>query len=146
MSLLGSVSHGNVMELTSGILKVEQIKNELDTLVSLFKDCDVDLVKVAYGFGCESDMDVQYVDMEIPTKDLKDFIERSVAKGIYKFGYNDLHVKSEQEDVEFLLCHESDIHLYTDSNESFNWILNKWLISGYHCHHKPNDGAWQDSM
>ncbi len=132
------------MELTTGILKVEQIKREIDTIVSLLGGRGVERVAVSYGFGCEIDTDKQYKDIYVPTDRVDGFIEETVTKGIYDWGEYDLYIKSYSPDVEFLLCHESDIHAITDNKEIFEWIKSKWLSSGYVV--RQTDDEWQELM
>jgi hypothetical protein len=130
------------MELNTGIIKSEQVQNELDTILDLFREKNIVQVTVSFGFGCGVDVDDLYVEIPIATEELKVFLEHSVAEDKYTFGSDDLYIKAEEIDAEFLLCHESDIHLETGNAEVFEIIKNRWLENDYEVFQKQGQ-EWQ---
>lgn len=131
------------MELTTGYIKSEQVQNELDTILDILWKKSVSQVTVSFGFDCGVDIDELYVENSVATDELKVFLEQSVAEDKYTFGSNDLYIKAAEINVEFLLCHESDVHLYTENADIFDLIKTKWLEENYEVYQRQNREEWQ---
>lgn len=131
------------MELTTSFIKSEQVQKELDTILDLLKKKNIARVTISFGFDCGVDIDELYVENFIATDELMAFLEQSVADDKYTFGSNDLYIKAAEIDAEFLLCHESDVHLYTENAEILDFIKNKWLKENYEVYQRQNREEWQ---
>ena len=119
------------MEIRTGLLNIEQLKTELETVIARFNSKNVQQVTVMYGFDCELDQAELYKEITIDVSDINAFIKCSESEGIYKFGDNDFYISVKPLDMEFLFCHESDVHFTSSDNEIFAQIKQEWQNEGY---------------
>ena len=119
------------MEIRTGLLNIEQLRAELETVIERLKSKDVQQVTVMYGFDCELDQDELYKEITVAVNDINTFIARSESEEIYKFGDNDFYIMAKPLDIKFLFCHESDVHFTTSDKGVFAQIKEEWLNMGY---------------
>lgn len=119
------------MKIQTGLLNIDQLKTELEIVIDRFKSKNVQQVTVMYGFDCELDQDELYKEITIDVNDINTFIKRSENEGIYKFGDNDFYIMAKPIDMEFLFCHESDVHFTSSDNGIFAQIEQEWEHEGY---------------
>lgn len=81
-----------------------------------------------YAHYCNLEPEELYQEKEIKTDDLLDFLSRSMAEGIYHLSEDDFHVQNRALGVDFLLCHESDIHLETENREVAAYTKARWAV------------------
>lgn len=129
------------MEIASGYMKPEQVLEEVQEIVSLFQSLQIQDLIIFYGFGCECDIEEQYQDIAVKTDVLLDFLSQSMARGIYCFGDADFYIESRPRGIQFLLCHEGDVHIETENRQVANHFHARWSAKGPPgCEKK--DGVW----
>jgi hypothetical protein len=57
-------------------------------------------------------------------------VVQSEQKGIFRLGQCDLHIEDRQKTLEFLLCHESDIHFASADQRLVEQIISLWHAKG----------------
>jgi len=118
------------VEIRSGILTQTQLEGEVSTIIDVFQAQHCDNLLVSYGWECDLDPDELYQEKPMPLSSLRDFIRQSTNDGIFELGNADLLISSRDRSVEFVLCHEADIHM-TASRELTNEIGKNWKAKGY---------------
>lgn len=117
------------MKLASGLRTFEQLWSEVQEIAALLGRLQINDLIVSYGYNGNSDDrydDELYQEIEIKTDDLLGFLSNSIAEGRYHLGEQDFHIQSLSGDVEFLLCHESDVHLETGNAEVASHMRARW--------------------
>ena len=117
------------MKLASGWRTVEQLWSEVQEIAALLSGLQITDLIVSYGYNGSSDDrfdDELYQDIEIEVGDLLGFLSRSITEGRYHLGEQDFHIRSLAGEVEFLICHESDVHLETDNAEVASAMRGRW--------------------
>jgi len=114
------------MEIVSGHMTPEQISEETHEIVALFKKLPVQDLVVWYGFGCDCEFDEQYQEIKVKTDDLLGFLSQIIASGVYLPGDADFFIESRPSGVQFLLCHESDVHLETGDEQAADHFRARW--------------------
>src|SRR5450631_3799402 len=89
-------------------LPAEQLREEVPQIIAWLQERQVREVEVMYGC-CLAPIDLAWKPMHIAISDVPSFIARSEVDGLFEFAQSDLWIKGG--DVEFLLCHEADIHV-----------------------------------
>jgi len=95
-----------------------------------------------YGWACKLDIDELWKDIPIAIDGLGQFIQQSIERGGYNPARSDLFIQTEDGVVQFLLCHESDIHLKTESSELLQEVKPHWVSQGYRGYEKLK-GEWK---
>ncbi|WP_435007910.1 hypothetical protein P12x_005174 [Tundrisphaera lichenicola] len=131
------------MELCSGILSRSEYLRAVGRVVELLATVGIPEVLVAYGFGCDCPDELLYQDVMIPSSGLPEFIVEAEAANNYRVGRDNLHVKASDGRAEFLLCHESDIHLVTEDAELFGRLRSTWMADGHREIYERNGGEWR---
>ena len=85
---------------------------------------------VIYGLGCELEIDELYKNSRIPTADLEEFVERSVAARVFELGRADLLISGVRSPFCFTLCHESDLHFESEDSTQVELVSQAWLKAG----------------
>jgi hypothetical protein len=85
---------------------------------------------VSYGLACDLDMDELYSDHRIESSALLEFVARSTARGVFKLGECDLHIRGASVEFNFTLCHESDIHFESRDMNLVDRVARGWTDSG----------------
>lgn len=119
------------MELTTGFLSREEYLQAIDGIIDFMAAAGVRTIFVAYGFGCDCPEEEMYQDTMISLNRLLPFIDQAEALDYYRVGQDNLHVKDESGRIEFLLCHESDIHFISEDKDLMNWMKARWIEAGY---------------
>lgn len=116
------------MEINSGYIEPNQFWQEVQEVVALFHRFQIDDLVVFYGFGCDRELEVDelYRDIEMKTDKLLAFLSESIAKDYYRLGEDNFYIQSRSLGVEFLLCHESDIHLETENVDVAGCMKARW--------------------
>ena len=117
------------MKLASGPRTSEQLWLEAQEIAALLGRLQITDLTVFFGYNGSSDDrfdDELYQDIEIKADDLLGFLSQSITDGRYHLGEQDFHIRSLAGDVEFLICHESDVHLETDNAEVASALRARW--------------------
>ncbi len=117
------------MKLASGLRTSEQLWSEVQEIAALIGRLQLNELTVFFGYNGSSDDrfdDELYQEIEIKTNDLLGFLSKSMAEGRYHLGDQDFQIHSLSGGVEFLICHESDVHLETDNAEVASHMRARW--------------------
>ena len=114
------------MEIMSGHMTPEQMLEEAHEIVALFKKLGVQDLVAWYGFGCDCEFDEQYQEIKVKTDGLPGFLSETMKRGVYLPGDADLGIQSQSPDIQFLLCHESDVHLETGNEQAADHFRARW--------------------
>ena len=113
-------------EITSGPINIGLYWHEIEEIAAFFKQFGAEELTVCYGYDCNLDPKEWYQEIEIKTDELLGFLSRSIAEGIYHLAEDNFHIQSKSLALEFMLCHENDIHLTTDNEEVRAYMKAKW--------------------
>jgi hypothetical protein len=119
------------MELTSGRLSRDDYLQAIAGVIEFMAAEGVREVLVAYGFGCDCPDEQLYRDQPMPLGRLEAFIAEAEGFDSYRAGKDNLHVKDGTGRIEFLFCHESDIHFISEDRELVERLKAKWLAAGF---------------
>lgn len=117
------------MKLASGLRTQGQLWSEVQEIAALLGRLQIIDLTVLFGYNGSSDDrydDELYQEIEIKTDALLGFLSKSIAEGRYHLGEQDFQIESLSGDVEFLICHESDVHLETDNAEVASPTRARW--------------------
>lgn len=113
-------------EITSGPVNPGLYRHEIEEIAAFFKQFGAEDLTVFYGFDCDLDPEEWYQEIEIKLDELLGFLSRSMAEEIYHLAENDFHIQSKSLALDFILCHENDIHLTTDNESVRAYMKAKW--------------------
>jgi prepilin-type processing-associated H-X9-DG protein len=119
------------VELTTGILSRADYIHATERVVEFLRSAGVSEVLVAYGFGCDCLDDDLYQDVPMPLDRLLPFMAEGERLDYYRVSKDNLHVKDSTGRIEFLLCHESDIHFISEDAELVDRLKGMWLAAGF---------------
>ena len=119
------------MEIVSEILSESQLNDQVIELANLLKANRRENLLVAFGFGCEKDIDDLWKDENVKAEDLEFYIHKSIQEGIYRIGKADFHITDIDKSFQILFCHESDIHLISKDENLLNVVKTIWEKSGF---------------
>jgi len=131
------------MEIASGPLARDVYLAAIGQVVEFLSSNGIREILVAYGWGCDCPDDQLYQDICMPLERLQPFIAESEAADYYRVAKDNLHVKDPARRCEFLLCHESDIHLITDDNGLLKQMESIWRANGYTDVYEKRGADWQ---
>jgi hypothetical protein len=119
------------MEIVSKELTAAQLLAEIPAIVEAFRHMGLEELTVVFGWasGCETDR--WWQPRFVTSAGLESFIRQHVEERIFLPGNSDLHICDRANIVEFLLCHESDIHLRTEDAATAVTIGQAWDRKGY---------------
>jgi hypothetical protein len=100
-------------------------------VVAFLHSAGVRVVLVAYGFGCDCPDEQLYQDVLMPLDRLLPFMAEAEAADYYRVGKDNLHVKDATGRIEFLFCHESDIHFISEDRELVEQLKAVWRAEGF---------------
>jgi len=129
------------MEIITQTLTTEQIRNELGYIVDFFRAHGTEELTVRYGWSCNLPMDELWQDIATTAEGLPRLVERSIADGLYPIGDADLFIRDRPGRVEFLLCHESDVHCESTDMEIVEQVKQQWQKRGYGGYEKSDNKA-----
>jgi hypothetical protein len=129
-----------MIELTTGYLDFEQLDAEVIAIVDDFKAFGVDTVYLSFGFACHRDTLVQSEDVPVRTGELARFIADGEADGTFELGESDLSIRGGG--LEFLLCHERDIHCLGEESAALLAVRKRWTRTYEHSHERRSGGRW----
>lgn len=116
------------MELVTGRLTQEQYEDEVTAIANFMIACDVAVVEVTYGSGCDFDQVNPLEPVPVAPALLASFIDELTERGVYELAWNDLFLKAVGHGLAVLLCEASDIHVYADTPATIQDIRDRWTI------------------
>ena len=119
------------MEIVTGVIKADQIRDEIPIIADLLTRHDIQLIDVMYGRGCNLELDGLYKEFLINARSLQSFVEGSVRQNIYKYGESDLWINSTDQAVIFQLSHESRIHFRTSDESFLKDVRSTWILQDF---------------
>ena len=129
-----------MVELTTGYLDFEQLDAEVVNIADDLLAFGVDTAYVTFGFGCERDKPVQWEEIPVPVRRLVQFIADSEADETFTLGESDLHIRGGG--VEFLLCHERDLHCSGAMCPLLLEVRMRWTRDYEHSYERRCGGQW----
>ncbi len=94
------------------------------------RDWGQECIQVTYGFGCNLSVEDLWRPEEVHLSELDAYIQHSDRVGIFRFGECDLHIEDAAERLEFVLCHESDIHFASVDEIPVRQVIALWRGEG----------------
>ena len=125
---------GKTMELTSGILTVDQVKAELEAFPDILSRHGVQQLVAFIGIGSSATIDEMWKPHELETAQLSEFAQRSTARDLFRPGESDLFVETKDQSTKLLFCHESDIHVETTNASLVEEVTERWKRQGFLMH------------
>jgi hypothetical protein len=119
------------MEIRTNILIPAQIEAEIDEFVTFLNTKGINDLTVMYGWACNLNYKELYQKIPLATEKLKQFIVQSIENGVYKIGQCDLFIQTNQDELEFVLCHEADIHFKTTNALLVQEMKSNWQAKDY---------------
>lgn len=101
---------------------------EVAELCAKLAACGIDRVAVSFGWDSNLDIEEMWHDVEVPLADLGDYLADAERAGTIEVGKADVFVKGGE--VEFTLCHESDLHI-TGNSPLVVETQSRWSNMGY---------------
>ncbi len=125
------------MELTTGLLTQEQMQAELNAILSLVADSQSRDVEIIYGFSC--DVEETYQSISVSVSALPTFISQGWDEGIWQLGKDDFYITTLAPSVQYLLCHESDVHITTAVPQVLHYFTSRWIDKCYKPYRRINE-------
>ncbi len=119
------------MKIGSGPITSSQVLDEVPEIAKLLRSNGIEDAIVYYGWGTRLEINQLWSPIEVKVEDLPAFVRDSVAQGIFSPGNSDLIIEDKARTLNFLLCHESDIHLMTENQKLINETNRHWSEMGY---------------
>ena len=119
------------MEIVSKELSAAQILAEIPEIVHAFRRMGLEELTVVFGWASGQEIDRWWHPHFMTLDNLESFVRQHVEDGVFLPGESDLHICDRANAVEFLLCHESDIHLRTEDAATAVTIGQAWDRKGY---------------
>ena len=118
------------MKFLTQVLTATQWEQEVDNLIHLLQVKGKHELIVSYGWGCDLDMDDLYQEVPLPLSKLQEWVVQAAVSGIFTLGEGTLQIRSQDKEIEFELCHETDVHVMTDNAELAQEIVAGWAAHG----------------
>jgi hypothetical protein len=119
------------MEIVTRRLNAAQLLAEIPEIVEMFRLNGLEHLTVEFGWGSGQAIDQCWYPHLVSLVDLESFIQRRLNEDVFLPGQSDLFIRDSTNVVEFLLCHESDIHLRTENAAIAKMIEQAWDRKGY---------------
>lgn len=120
------------MQIQTSQLEIPQLESEVIWICDFLAEIGLPLFQVMYGWGCN--VDEQYglwQNVPVQAGELYAYVHSCRRSGAFELGNADLRIQSPDSDLEFLLCHESDVHFEADNNELIEAVRTVWIGRGY---------------
>jgi hypothetical protein len=119
------------MRIASAPMTGAQIVGEISVIARLLIANGINEVIVYSGWGSGLSVDELWRPRRMNPGDLPDFLRTGIEAGVFRPGNSDLFIEDEAKSFEFLLCHESDIHLTTGIQSLMEQTAQHWAEIGY---------------
>ena len=119
------------MEIVSNTLTASQLVGEISEIGNILNASGVDEVIVTLGWGAGLDINDLWKPIRLRVGELERYVHAKIEDGTFRAGNSDLFIEDETRSFEFLICHESDIHLSTKSENLVRRTEQRWMEAGY---------------
>ena len=119
------------MEFRTAVLTKPQLEQEISGIIRFLLSNGKHDLNVSFGWGCYLDDDELYQAKSLPLLDLSAFIARSIESDLFSLGEGDFFIESQDGEIRFVLCHESDIHMTAKNRELAQQVASGWESRGY---------------
>ena len=106
----------------------EQMLAEVSELCAKLVLAGVERVSVSFGWDSNLPIDEMWKDTEVSVVELAKYLAEAEGAGTIEIGKADVFLKSEE--LEFTLCHESDLHIGGEHPLVVE-TQRRWLNLGY---------------
>ena len=106
-----------------------QIWAEIYAFAALCQAQGILQVEVEYGWGCRPPAAGKFAAVAV--SELVAWIADAAAGGHYSLGEDNLHLRIPALPLEFLLCHDGDVHIMTDNTAWLEALRARWQGQGY---------------
>ncbi|WP_165248198.1 hypothetical protein [Paludisphaera soli] len=114
----------SIIELTTGYLTFEELDAEVVASIDDFRSMGVETIFLTFGFGCDREDRLQFEEIPVALGDLIHFIQDAEADGTFELGESDLVLRGGG--LEFLFCHEGDVHCYGRESPPLLAVRRRW--------------------
>ena len=133
---------GRCLELVTGTLDPEYLMQQITVTAIWLRAIGIDQVFVEYGWGCNLDAGSLWQKQEVSLENLGQFATQAAAAGVFRPGGADLIVSEMSGSFQIIFCHESDIHIKTESLALLDTARTEWARQGISSKRKTEDGSW----
>ena len=107
-------------------LNVPEFKTEFDSIIKTLEQNHIDNVEILFGWAWGNDYK-NWIPFQIKVSDIVSEIDKPQKQSLGQFRHDDIFITLTEWEIEFLFCHESDIHLsFNDANEITASIIDTW--------------------
>lgn len=117
-----------MIEYRTPPLSRELMLAELTEICAKLVASGVERAAVSFGWDSNLDIDDMWVDVEVSLTALLEYLANAESAGTIEVGKADIFIKTE--DIEFTLCHESDLHV-TGTSPLVAETRSRWSNLGY---------------
>ena len=131
------------LELTSRTINRAEFDAYLNRIQDYLVSIECGVVKVAWGWGCNLELEELWIYREISVELLHDYISKASLENVFIPNEADVFVQSINGEFEFTLSHEADIHFETTDPDLFRRVRQVWQdwdLKGY----LKTGGEWQE--
>lgn len=121
----------STQEVVTEPLTSEQLRAGTAVVSSLLQAWHNERADVSYGIMCDLPPEQLWEAHEIPSSSLLEFVQQSEDRGVFRLGSSDLWIADRPGSFKFRLCHESDIHFTTDSEDRLRQVIEAWRAQGF---------------
>jgi hypothetical protein len=114
-------------EVRCEFLDVPRFQQEAEFVFSTFEERPDDVLELQWGFGTNPD---SFEPFNVYARDIRKLISDAAEQGVYEWGWADAYIKLVGDDLEIQLCHETDIHIRTNSEAWIQLFTDRWLKLG----------------
>ena len=108
------------------ILSKFEFKTEFDRIIKTLEQNHVDEVELLFGWAWGNDYK-DWTPFQTKVTDIELELEKPQKQNFGQFGNDDIFIRLPELEIEFLFCHESDIHLsFNNANEIVSSVINSW--------------------
>ena len=118
------------MKVISEKINIDQFHAEVNFIISFLEENDVAIVKVAWGYSCDLNVDEMWDYEDIRVEHLKKFINNGIDSGIYSPNESDFFIEDLDSLFEFKMCHESDVHFKSEDKNLHFKVKSHWADKG----------------
>ncbi|MDP3272024.1 hypothetical protein [Limnobacter sp.] len=117
-----------MIEHRTHTLSRELMLAELTEICAKLVASGMERAAVSFGWDSNLDIDDMWVDVEVSLTALPEYLANAESAGTIEVGKTDIFIKIE--DIEFTLCHESDLHI-TGTSPLVAETRSRWSNLGY---------------
>ena len=118
------------MEISSGYLDKSAIQAELPEILE-FLGRKSDRFELMHGAVSICDHDDVWKSHPAKLGEIPSIIENWIQDRIFEFGEWDLYLQDTDNKYRFLLCHETDIHFFSEDDKAIQEIKKVWESKGF---------------